>query len=94
MNTKIFRVKSEMEVNRKYLDLLLIPKDKTKGYYSIMIEFKYLKKKDERLLKSQQNEAARQLLEYGEFEEIKNLEKLKKYTVIAINDEIYVNQID
>ncbi|HBC84957.1 MAG TPA: hypothetical protein DCZ30_06085, partial [Clostridiales bacterium] len=39
MNLKLFAVKSEMEVNRNYPDLLLVPKDKTKGYKSVMIEF-------------------------------------------------------
>ena len=36
-----YTVKSEMEINRKYMDLLLIPKDNKKEYNSILIEFKY-----------------------------------------------------
>ena len=44
MNLKFFRVKSEMEVNRKYPDLLLIPRQDLDMYYGAMIEFKYLKK--------------------------------------------------
>ena len=44
MNLKIFRLKSEMEVERRYPDILLIPKDRNKGYKAVMIEFKYLKK--------------------------------------------------
>ena len=47
MNLKIFRLKSEMEVQRKYPDILLIPKNKEKGYKGVMIEFKYLKKGEE-----------------------------------------------
>ena len=32
--------------------------------------------------------------EYGEFEEIKELKNIYKYTVIAVNDELYVEKVD
>ena len=44
MNLKVYRVKSEMEVQRKYPDLLKIPKKDQEKYFGVMIEFKYLKK--------------------------------------------------
>ena len=94
MNLKIFRLKSEMEIQRKYPDILLIPKDKTKGYKGVMIEFKYLKKEDAGKLKEKQEEAKKQIKEYMEFEEIKELENINSYTVVAVNDEIYVEKID
>ena len=94
MNLKIFRLKSEMEVQRKYPDILLIPKDPSKGYKGVMIEFKYLKKEDSAKLKEKQEEARKQIEEYGEFEEIKELKNIYKYTVVAVNDEIYVEKID
>ena len=84
MNLKIFRLKSEMEVQRKYPDILLIPRERDKGYKGVMIEFKYLKKGEE---------AREQIKEYGEFEEIKELENIYKYTVVAVNDKIYVEEI-
>ena len=90
MNLKIFRLKSEMEVQRKYPDILLIPKDQSKGYKGVMIEFKYLKKDEKDKLKEKQEEARKQIEEYGEFEEIKDLKNINKYTVVAVNDEIYV----
>ena len=93
MNLKIFRLKSEMEVQRKYPDILLIPKDKSKGYKGVMIEFKYLKKDEKDKLKEKQEEARKQIEEYGEFEEIKDLKNIVKYTVVAVNDEIYVEKI-
>ena len=65
MNLKIFRLKSEMEVQRKYPDILLIPKDLNKGYKGVMIEFKYLKKEDAGKLKEKQKEAREQIREYG-----------------------------
>ena len=54
MNLKIFRLKSEMEVQRKYPDILLIPTDKSKDYKAVMIEFKYLKKEESNLLQKKQ----------------------------------------
>ena len=94
MNLKIFRLKSEMEVQRKYPDILLIPKDQSKGYKGVMIEFKYLKKDEAGKLKEKQEEAKKQIEEYGEFEEIKELKNIFKYTVVAVNDEIYVEKVD
>ena len=44
MNINSYSTKSEMEVNRNYPDILLVPRDRTKGYKAIMVEFKYLKK--------------------------------------------------
>ena len=93
MNLKIFRLKSEMEVQRKYPDILLIPKNKEKGYKGVMIEFKYVKKEEENRLEEKQKEAREQIKEYMNFEEIKEIENLNSYTVIAVNDKIYVEKI-
>ena len=93
MNLKIFRLKSEMEIQRKYPDILLIPKDRSKGYKGVMIEFKYLKKEEAGKLKEKQEEARKQIEEYKGFEEIKELENIISYTVVAVNDEIYVEKI-
>lgn len=93
MNLNLYRVKSEMEVQRKYPDLLLIPKQKPEEYYSVMIEFKYLKKEEKNKLEEKQKDAKEQIKEYSKFEEIKSLHKLRKYTVVAVNDEIYIEEI-
>ena len=93
MNLNIFRLKSEMEVQRKYPDILLIPKDREKGYNAVMIEFKYLKKDEEGKLQEKQDEARKQIQEYAEFEEIKEIPNLHKYTVVAVNDKIYVEKV-
>ena len=93
MNLKIFRLKSEMEVQRKYPDILLIPKNQTKGYKGVMIEFKYLKKEQAEKLQEKQEEARKQIEEYAELEEIKDISNLNFYTIVAINDEIYVEKI-
>ena len=93
MSLKIYNVKSEMEVHRKYPDIMLIPRDRTKGYASVMIEFKYLKKEEADKLEETQKEAKEQIEEYSKFEEMQDLENLHKYTVVAIVDEIHVKKI-
>ena len=82
-----------IEVQREYPDILLVPRDRSKGYNIVMIEFKYLKKGEEKKLKEKQKEAKEQILRYSNFDEIKDIEKLNKYTVVAINDKIYVEKI-
>ena len=93
MNLKVYRTKSEMEVQRKYPDILLIPKDTSKGYKSVMIEFKYLKKGEENKLAEKREEAKKQIEEYAEFEEIRSIPNLSKYAVVAVNDKIYVEKV-
>lgn len=93
MNLKIFRTKSEMEVQRKFPDLLIMPREKEKGYYSVMVEFKYLKKEEESKREEKQKEAKEQIKEYANMEEIKQIDKIKKYTIIAVNDCIYAEEI-
>lgn len=94
MNLKLFRTKSELEVNRNYPDLLIVPRDRAKGYKSVMIEFKYLKKDEKHKLEEKQKEARNQIIRYSEFEEIKDIEHLNKYIVVVVNDEIFQEKID
>ena len=93
MNLKIYTVKSEMEVEREYPDIVLIPRQKDKGYNSIMVEFKYLKKAEESQVEEKQKEARMQIERYSSYEEIKDIEKMNKYTVVVVNDKIYVEKI-
>ncbi len=93
MNLKIFRLKSEMEVERRYPDILLIPRDRNKGYKAVMIEFKYLKKEDSNKLKEKQEEGIEQLKKYAELEEIKAIEGLRKYCVVAVGADISVLEV-
>ena len=95
MNFDIYDVKSEMEIERGYSDLVLSPREeqKSKGYYSIIIEFKYLKKEEEKKLKNMQKEAKEQLERYCNTRYIKDIKKISKYIIIAINDQLYVEKI-
>ena len=58
-----------------------------------MIEFKYLKKEDNDRLKEKQEEAKKQIKEYMNFEEIKELKNLNSYIVVAVNDELHIEKI-
>ncbi len=95
MNFDIYDVKSEMEIERGYSDLVLSSREeqKSKGYYSIIIEFKYLKKEEEKKLKNMQKEAKEQLERYCNTRYIKDIKKISKYIIIAINDQLYVEKI-
>ena len=95
MNFDIYDVKSEMEIERGYSDLILSPREeqKNKGYYSIIIEFKYLKKEEAKKLKNIQESAKEQLERYCNTRYIKDIKKISKYIIIAINDKLYVEKI-
>lgn len=87
-----FMIKSEPEIHRKYPDIILLSKDSR--YHSVMIEFKYLKRSEEHLVKQKQDEAKEQIIEYSSYEEIKRIENLVKYTVVAVVDDIFVEKIE
>ena len=93
MNIKSYSTKSEMEVNRNYPDILLVPRDRTKGYKSIMVEFKYIKKGEKAKVKDKQKEAREQIERYSSFEDIKDIEGLRKYTLVVTPSEIYMEEI-
>ena len=88
-------VKSELEVESKYSDLLLIPKENLDERFGILIEFKYIKKEDytEETLKQKQEEAKKQLEKYKKTEEIKMIPKLRTYNIVAVKDELIVEEI-
>ena len=93
MNIKIYSTKSEMEVNRNYPDILLVPRDRSKGYKAVMVEFKYLKKGEASKLEDKQKEAREQIERYCTFDDIKDIEWLRKYTIVVASNEIYVEEI-
>ena len=94
MNLKIYSVKSELEVEREYPDIVLIPRDRSKGYNAIMVEFKYLKKSEEGKIEEKQKEAKEQIERYANTEEMKDIEKMNKYTIVVVNDKLYVEKIE
>ena len=93
MNMNIYSTKSEMEVNRNYPDILLVPRDSSKGYKAVMVEFKYLKKGEVAKLEDKQKEAKEQIERYSSFEDIKDIQGLRKYTIVVVTNDIYVEEI-
>ena len=85
-------VKSELEMNGGYSDILLVPKEKIEERYGVLIEFKYIKKedyeKDESILETKKKEAKEQIEKYKKSEDISLIPKMKSYVVIAIKDEV------
>ena len=88
-------VKSELEVGGEFSDILMIPKEKLSERYGILIEFKYIKKEKytKELLKEKQIEAKKQLQKYKTTEEIKMIPKLRSYSIVAIKDELIVEEV-
>ena len=93
MNIKAYSTKSEMEVNRNYPDILLVPRDRSKGYKAVMVEFKYIKKGEVAKLEDKQKEAKEQIERYSSFEDIKDIQGLRKYTIVVVTNDIYVEEI-
>ena len=58
-----------------------------------MVEFKYLKKGDTAKLEDKQKEAREQIERYRQFEDIKDIEGLRKYTIVVAGNELYVEEI-
>ena len=75
------------------MDILLTPKDTKNYFYSELIEFKYLKKEQENLLEETKKQAKEQLTKYGKLVNINKIKNLIKYTVVAVNDELHVDEI-
>lgn len=86
-------VKSEYEVYRKYPDLYLRPIDNSKGYYTVMIEFKYLKKSDEDKLGVTLDKAKEQLIEYSSKDEFKVNDNFRKYALVCVSSKVYFEEI-
>ena len=93
MNLKIYTVKSELEVEREYPDIVLIPRDRSKGYNAIMVEFKYLKKTEENKVEEKQKEAKKQIEKYANSVEMKDITKMNKYTIVVVNDKVNVEKV-
>ena len=90
-------VKSELEVGGGFADILLIPREKIKERYGVLIEFKYIKQeeyeKDRKLLIKKQEEAKLQIEKYKNSDEVKIIPNLKCYSVVAVKDKIFMEEL-
>ena len=58
-----------------------------------MVEFKYIKKGEVAKLEDKQKEAREQIERYSSFEDIKDIQGLRKYTIVVSTNDIYVEEI-
>ncbi len=79
---KMFIIDSEREISTGRLDLLLTKYDPYDSKYQFLIEFKYIKTKDEPKYEQIKNEGIAQLQRYKSSPEIQRLENLKCYLVL------------
>ena len=90
----IYTVKSEMEIDGKYTDILIYPRDRKQDYYSILIEFKYLKDENKDKLLQKQTEAIKQVIKYANYDEIKDLKKIRIYTIVVVGKEVFIEEVN
>ncbi|MBN8546761.1 MAG: AAA family ATPase [Ignavibacteria bacterium] len=82
---KIFIIDSEREISNGRLDLLLTKYEHYDSKFQFLIEFKYVKIKEEAKYEQIKSEGIAQLQKYKSSDEIKRLENLKCYLVLFSN---------
>ena len=88
--SKLYFIKSEPEIEKKYPDVLFLHRPPFFPKYQFLFELKYLSKAGEKAVKTQEEKAVEQVLEYLAFDEIKRLKNLKAYVLVFVGSEIKV----
>jgi len=94
MLSKCYLVESENEVGKGYTDIQLMKRPGIDVAYYAVIEFKYLSKTDgkEENITRKLNEARNQLIRYQDSPKFKEMERLKKWAVVFVQDECVRNE--
>jgi len=90
IQSKLYYVKSEYEVDGGYIDITLLKNPNINPKYQAIFEVKYIKKGDytEELYNKKIKEAKEQLARYKSSAELMNIENLVKYIVIIVGSEV------
>ena len=88
--TRIYYVRSEYEVARKYIDLFLEGRRDAEVKYQFVFELKYLSKANEKKLEEVKAEAIAQLRGYMAHESLAKLSDLVGYVIIFVGTEAKV----
>ncbi|MFK5987080.1 MAG: AAA family ATPase, partial [Pseudomonadota bacterium] len=80
-------IKSEMEVNKKYPDIMLLQRNPFEVNYQYLFELKFCKKKNNDW-EQNKKEGIEQIQGYLKLDDIKRLENLKSYLIISNGDEL------
>jgi len=90
--SEAYLIKTEWWVENLRADLVLLPNYSVTMDNYYVFEVKYLKKKDytEKALENERKKAVKQVIDYANTEDMKNIPNLRKYVVIAVKDELKV----
>jgi len=89
-----YYIESEREFPDGFLDLSFTKYPAVPVNFEYLFELKYLKKEQSKQLKSQQKKAKTQLLKYiAGSAKFQQLSTLQTWTVVAIKDQLYVEQV-
>jgi hypothetical protein len=84
--SQIYRINSEIEINRKYIDLLLELQPEYKGKYSFLLELKYVKQTEGDQYEGCKKDGIDQLQKYIKLKNLKKIKNLKAYLILFLND--------
>lgn len=84
--SQIYRINSEFEINRKYVDLLLELQPDYKGKYSFILELKYLKQNESEKYEEIKRIGIEQLQTYLKIENLNKKENMKAWLILFLND--------
>ncbi len=84
--SKAYFVKSEYEVEKKFIDVLLLKRPPIEVAYQYAIELKYLPKKDAKKKAAVREEAIKQLNGYLATEEVQKYENLKAFILFFVGE--------
>lgn len=84
--SQIYRINSEFEINRKYVDLLLELQPDYKGKYSFILELKYLKQNEAEKYEEIKRNGIEQLQSYLKLKKLNKDDNLKAWLILFLND--------
>jgi hypothetical protein len=91
----VYLVRTETEVERSFVDLLLTIQPGILAYWNYAIELKYLKKKDAAQLDATAAEACRQLEGYLATEDLQNVPSLAAFAIVFVGKQArFVKQVN
>lgn len=82
----IYKIDSEIEINRKYLDLLLTLQPVYKGKYSFLFELKYVKQAESDKYEDYKIKGIEQVQNYLKLKNLNKNKNLKAFLIIFLND--------
>lgn len=89
----IYKINSETEINRKYVDLLLKLQPEYRGKYSFILELKYIKKSESENYNSVRSEGIEQLAKYLSLKNLDKHKNLKAFLILFLNNKSAIFEV-